>query len=122
VSSRLMTVLQTAAFPFCHCTDLGSCTRFQREPSLFQRATLCQLSQAASWSGWLVTIQRPPRPKRGALPTELHPVVVAFPTGIEPACLPVRSRALVQLSYGKIGATYGTRTHVAALRTRMPGR
>jgi hypothetical protein len=26
------------------------------------------------WSGWLVTIQRPPRPKRGALPTELHPV------------------------------------------------
>src|SRR5262249_23528970 len=32
---------------------------------------------------------------------ELHPVELAFPTGIEPACLPVRSRALVQLSYGK---------------------
>jgi hypothetical protein len=32
---------------------------------------------------------------------ELHPVQLAFPTGIEPACLPVRSRALVQLSYGK---------------------
>ena len=31
----------------------------------------------------------------------LHPVELAFPTGIEPACLPVRSRALVQLSYGK---------------------
>jgi hypothetical protein len=26
---------------------------------------------------------------------------LAFPAGIEPACLPVRSRALVQLSYGK---------------------
>jgi hypothetical protein len=25
------------------------------------------------WSGWLVTIQRPQRPKRGALSTELHP-------------------------------------------------
>jgi hypothetical protein len=33
--------------------------------------------------------------------SELHPVELAFPTGIEPACLPVRSRALVQLSYGK---------------------
>ena len=33
--------------------------------------------------------------------SELHPVALAFPTGIEPACLPVRSRALVQLSYGK---------------------
>jgi hypothetical protein len=33
--------------------------------------------------------------------SELHPVKLAFPTGIEPACLPVRSRALVQLSYGK---------------------
>src|SRR5215470_9775015 len=32
---------------------------------------------------------------------ELHPAELAFPTGIEPACLPVRSRALVQLSYGK---------------------
>ena len=31
----------------------------------------------------------------------VHPVELAFPTGIEPACLPVRSRALVQLSYGK---------------------
>src|SRR2546430_7935715 len=33
--------------------------------------------------------------------SELHPVELAFPTGIEPAYLPVRSRALVQLSYGK---------------------
>ena len=33
--------------------------------------------------------------------SELHPVELAFPAGIEPACLPVRSRALVQLSYGK---------------------
>src|SRR6266851_4776141 len=33
--------------------------------------------------------------------SELHPVELAFPTGIEPACLPVRSRGLVQLSYGK---------------------
>jgi hypothetical protein len=33
--------------------------------------------------------------------SELHLVELAFPTGIEPACLPVRSRALVQLSYGK---------------------
>jgi hypothetical protein len=33
--------------------------------------------------------------------SELHPVALAFPTGIDPACLPVRSRALVQLSYGK---------------------
>jgi len=33
--------------------------------------------------------------------SELHPVELAFPTGIEPACLPVRSRALVQLSHGK---------------------
>jgi hypothetical protein len=32
---------------------------------------------------------------------ELHPVELAFPTEIEPAYLPVRSRALVQLSYGK---------------------
>jgi hypothetical protein len=40
--------------------------------------------------------------------SELHHLL-AFPTGIEPACLPVRSRALVQLSYGNIGATYGTR-------------
>jgi hypothetical protein len=36
------------------------------------RARLCDSRQI--WSGWLVTIQRPPRPKRGALPTELHPV------------------------------------------------
>ncbi len=27
---------------------------------------------------------------------------LAFPTGFEPACLPVRSRALIRLSYGKI--------------------
>src|SRR3977135_701203 len=33
--------------------------------------------------------------------SELQPVELAFPTGIEPACLPVRNRALVQLSYGK---------------------
>lgn len=25
------------------------------------------------WSGWLGSNQRPPRPKRGALPTALHP-------------------------------------------------
>ena len=45
-------------------------------------------------------ILRPPHCKCGAL-SELHAVELAFPAGIEPACLPVRSRALVQLSYGK---------------------
>jgi hypothetical protein len=38
---------------------------------------------------------------RGSGLAELHPVELAFPTEIEPAYLPVRSRALVQLSYGK---------------------
>jgi hypothetical protein len=66
-------VLQTAAFPLRHCIELAR--EAGVEPAAFRvRAGRTADCATPVWSGWLVTIQRPPRPKRGALPTELHPV------------------------------------------------
>ena len=42
-------------------------------PYLRSERSALPLSERGIWSGWQVTILRPPRPKRGALPTELHP-------------------------------------------------
>src|SRR6266436_6756317 len=50
--------------------------------------------------------------------SELHPVELAFPTGIEPACLPVRSRALVQLSYGKNESAFTRVLQTSKARSR----
>ena len=72
VSSRLMTVLQTAAFPFRHCTGLAPLDGIE-PPYLRSERSALPLSERGHWSGWQVTILRPPRPKRGALPAELHP-------------------------------------------------
>ena len=75
VLPRLMTVLQTAAFLFRH----GAISLRAQESNLAER------------------IQNPP-PDRSASARSL----LAFPAGLEPACLRVRSALLIQLSYGKM--------------------
>src|SRR5580698_1737533 len=72
-SSRLMTVLQTAAFPFRHRAEVAPLDGIE-PPYLRSERSALPLSERGRWSGWQVTILRPPRSKRGALPTELHPV------------------------------------------------
>lgn len=61
--------------------------------------------------------QRSPASKAGGDDqAPLHPDELAFPAGLEPACLRVRSALLIRLSYGKMDITGSRRT----IRTCLP--
>ena len=99
-----MAVLQTAAFPFRHCTELGKGGWICPSDLVVQSHALSWLSYSlaafsgvdapsgkcdrSKWSGWQVTILRPQASRACALPTELQPVVIR--SGQEGSNLPPR--------------------------------
>jgi hypothetical protein len=125
VSSRLMTVLQTVAFPFRHCTIIGREARFRTQYLRVQSATLYRLSYFPMMVRVRCSDHRPPRSKRGALPHELHPVMSAGAHGRTRTRIfnsdygsPVRSRRRLR-ARGRAG---GPRSRVTILRGSYPVR
>ena len=110
-SNPLVVRLQLTAFPFRHHPKskaaLVAAPGFEpgSRPNLglagYKPAAL-PLSYAAELVRVRCSAHRPRRSKRRALLARASPCYLERTAGIEPACLPVRSRALIRLSYVRV--------------------
>jgi hypothetical protein len=121
-SNPLLVRLQLTAFPIRH-HPLVAAPGFEpgSRPNLGlagYKPTALPLSYAADLVRVRCSAHRPRRSKRRTLLARASPCYLERTAGIEPACLPVRGRALIHLSYVRDGSHRRNRTRLCPVNGR----